>query len=343
MISTPEQSSARPIFLATRGSALALAQTNMVLQLCRAAFPSLQFELKVVKTTGDKLQTAPPDVPGMSGMKGLFTKELESALLNDEADMAVHSLKDLPTELPEGLELSAVLPRADVRDVLIYRDIEAFPPLADGGLSQRGRGLGAGATVRDFAQGATIATSSTRRQAQLLAARPDLTVIPIRGNVGTRLHKLADRSELDALVLAAAGLLRLQFHIAPDGTLSSADASAVPKGLRATFLSLEEMVPCVGQGAIGIEGRKGDGKLSAVFERLNDGSTASCVVAERAFLRAMGGGCLSPVAAHAEILGDQIRLRAVSFREAQPRRTERIGSVSEAEELGVRAAADVKD
>src|SRR5262245_65219229 len=111
----------RTIFLATRGSALALVQTNMVLAQCRAAFPELRFELKIIKTTGDKLQTAPPDVPGMAGTKGLFTKELEVALLSGEADLAVHSLKDLPTDLPEGLELCAVLPRADVRDVFIYR------------------------------------------------------------------------------------------------------------------------------------------------------------------------------------------------------------------------------
>jgi hydroxymethylbilane synthase len=336
----------RPIFLATRGSALALTQTNIVLAECRAAFPDLEFEVKVIKTTGDKLQTAPPDLPGMAGTKGLFTKELEVALLKGEADLAVHSLKDLPTELPEGLDLRAVLPRADVRDVLIYLASapEGEPAESDGA---RRRGLRAHADLGDFHAGATIATSSTRRQAQLLALRPDLKVLPIRGNVATRLHKLADRPELDGLVLAAAGLQRLHFDIAADGTLGvqsrNPSKDQVPAGLRATFLTVEQMIPCVGQGAIGIEGRKDDERMSSIFERLNDAATSCCVTAERAFLHAMGGGCLSPVAAYGELIGQQIRLRAVSFRQEQVRRADRRASLSDAVMLGVRVAEELKN
>lgn len=321
-----------------------MVQTNLVLSLCRAAFPGMSFEARIIKTTGDKLQTAPPDVPGMAGTKGLFTKELEVALLNGEADFAVHSLKDLPTELPEGLELSAVLPRADVRDVLIYRDAAVYAQSSAGADAPVKRALKPGASVQDFPAGALIATSSTRRQAQLLALRPDFKVEPIRGNVGTRLQKLADRAELDGIVLAAAGLERLRFRIGPSGAIS-ADASAsgepnrVPEGLIGRFLTVDEMVPCVGQGAIAIEGRKGDQRLAPIFARLNHEPTLQCVTAERAFLHGMGGGCLSPVAAYAERVDAQLRLRAVSFRQPTVRRVERVGAPSAAADLGREAAA----
>jgi hydroxymethylbilane synthase len=326
----------RPIILATRGSALALAQTNTVLAECRSAFPDFQFEIKIIKTTGDKLQTAPPDVPGMAGTKGLFTKELEIALLNGEADLAVHSLKDLPTELPEGLALRAVLPRADVRDVLIYRLADAQAPK---------RGLKPQAKIHDFPSGAVIATSSTRRQAQLLLSRPDLKVVPIRGNVGTRLQKLADMGELDGIVLASAGLRRLGFQVTPDGRLETDPAkqsgAAAPRGLLAVYLAVEEMLPCVGQGAIGLEGRRDDSRLAPIFERLNHRETWYCVTAERAFLREMGGGCLSPVAAYADNVGGQLRLRAVSFRQEQVRRAEGTAVPGEAEALGCGLAKEL--
>lgn len=322
----------KPVILATRGSALALAQTRLVLEECRAVFPEQEFEIRIIKTTGDNLQSTPPDLPAMPGTKGLFTKELETALLNGEADFAVHSLKDLPTDLPDGLDLSAVLPREDARDVLVFRET-----------GTKGSPEGGTARLLGFPPGVTVATSSTRRQAQLLALRPDLKVAGIRGNVGTRLQKLADRADLHALILAAAGLRRLQFDIGPDGKLSSLAGAAVPAGLAAAFLSVEEMVPCVGQGAIGIEGRQGDAALAPVFARLNDPETLACVLAERAFLRAIGGGCLSPVAAYAELLESQVRLRAVSFRTAQVRKGEGTAPMAEAEELGVRIAAAVRD
>src|SRR5436190_1285342 len=183
----------RPIIIATRGSALALAQANNVLAQCRAAFPRLTFELKIVKTTGDKLQTASLAEESKTLPKGLFTKELEVALLKNRADMAVHSLKDLPTELPSGLKLGAVGKRADVRDVLIYRDA-AYSP---GATKTARRGFKPKLGVADFADGAVVATSSTRRKAQLLLLHPGLKVPDIRGNVATRLQKVAEKAELD--------------------------------------------------------------------------------------------------------------------------------------------------
>lgn len=332
-----------PFILATRGSALALVQTNLVLAQCQSLFPDLKFEIKIIKTTGDKLQTAPPDLPSLPGTKGLFTKELEVALLDGAADLAVHSLKDLPTDLPKGLELAAVLPRADVRDVFIYRD-SGFSTSNEGGRPPA-PGMPAGSGIRELPPRATVATSSTRRQAQLLALRPDLNVQPIRGNVGTRLRKLAEQPDLDGLILAAAGLRRLHFEISADGRLSTArssdSGSSVPNGLRAVFLSVEEMMPCVGQGIIGIEGRADDKRLSPIFSGLNDPETFRCAQAERAFLQGMGGGCLSPVAAYAVAQNNELRLQAVSFRTKDVRRGERIGPADDPVALGRRMAQEL--
>ena len=209
----------RSIAIATRGSALALAQANQVLAQCRAAFPRLSFESKIIKTTGDKLQTASLAQEGQTLPKGLFTKELEVALLKHRADLAVHSLKDLPTDLPAGLMLGAVGKRADVRDVLIYRDAgylraaEADQRAAEWSPGQSARrGFKPGLAVKDLPAGAVVATSSTRRKAQLLTLNPALKVPDIRGNVVTRLQKVAERAELDATVLALAGLTRLDFQ-----------------------------------------------------------------------------------------------------------------------------------
>lgn len=336
----------RPIIIATRGSALALAQANNVLAQCRTSFPRLRFELKIIKTTGDKLQTASLAKEGESLPKGLFTKELEVALLKHQADLAVHSLKDLPTELPAGLTLGAVGKRADVRDVFIYRDsdylhsqqvretVTEWSP----GHSQR-RGMKPKASIKDLPQGATVGTSSTRRKSQLLAIRPDLKIVELRGNVVTRMEKLAERPELDAIILAAAGLERLDFQITAAGQLKG---DAVPDGLLATVLEPEVMLPCVGQGALGIETRAEDERIATICERLNHFNTRLCAIAERAFLAAMGGGCQSPVGAYAEIIGNQIRLRAVSFRDGSVRRTEAKGPIKEAEELGRRIAGELK-
>lgn len=324
----------RTFYIATRGSALALAQSNLVLGQCRRFFPDRVFELKIIKTTGDKLQTISLANPNQAVTKGLFTKELEIALLDREADFAVHSLKDLPTELPDGLYLSGVSQREDVRDVLIYRAADAVSR-GPGGK----RGYPPNADFETFASGATIATSSTRRQAQVLAMRPDLRTVPIRGNVGTRLNKLIENCELDGIILAAAGLKRLGFRIEAQGTLTGKD---VPPGLCATTLSVEAMLPCVGQAALGYESRWGDAEIDSTIARLNDEGAMQCVTAERAFLHGMGGGCLSPVAAYGDMLEGKLRLRAVSFRNEQVRRTERSGPPTEAQALGARVAEELR-
>ena len=318
----------KPIIICTRGSALALAQSNMIAALCRAAFPELRFELQIIKTTGDKLQKASMAKTDPSLPKGLFTKELEVALLNGDADLAVHSLKDLPTELPEGLYLAATPKREDVREVVSYRAVGTVA-----------RGFKAHAQLQDFPKGATIATSSTRRKMSLLAMRPDLNIVEIRGNVATRMQKVADKPDVDATVLALAGMTRLNFKINADGTISG---EGVPAGMLATVLDLEVMLPCVGQGAIGIEIRAGDERIGKIVERLNHLNTFQAVTAERAFLRGMGGGCQSPVGAHAEIVGNQITLKAISFRDETVKRGAAKRPLAEAAALGEQIAAELK-
>ena len=334
----------RPIVIATRGSALALAQANLIAEQCRKIFPRLRFELKIIKTTGDKLQKNSLVEGGLP--KGLFTKELEVALLKNKADLAVHSLKDLPTEIPAGLILAATPKRADVRDVLIYRNAVFFSQLSSNNSQQDWipgqsslKGFKPHAKLKDFPAGTIIATSSTRRKMALLAARPDLKTVEIRGNVPTRLQKVAERDELDATVLALAGLTRLNFEIKPDGKLAG---DAVPDGLLATVLDLDMMLPCVGQGAIGVEIRADDERIAKICERLNHFNTFQCVTAERAFLRAMGGGCQSPVAAYAEIIGDKISMRATSFCDEKVKRGEAKRPIAEAILLGEELATHVK-
>jgi hydroxymethylbilane synthase len=285
-----------PFRIATRGSALALAQANMVLRLCAEAFPQRRFELVILKTTGDKLQKASMRQPAASLPKGLFTKELEVALLNGSADLAVHSLKDLPTLLPKGLRLGGVLPRADVRDVLVTR--------------------GKAREMEDLPRGAVVATSSTRRASQLRAVRPDLVVIEIRGNVPTRLKKLAEAKDFQATLLAAAGLDRLGIRIDARGRLIAPPELAQPgwgNQVYARPLAVEVMLPAPGQAAIGLECRQGDSAAALVCRKLNDAPTRARVEAERAFLRGIGGGCQSPVAAHAEVARGRLTLEVVVF------------------------------
>ena len=338
--------STETIVIATRGSALALAQANQVLAQCRAAFPRLKFELKIIKTTGDKLQTASLSNPSPELPKGLFTKELEVALLEKQAHLAVHSLKDLPTELPAGLKLGAVGQRADVRDVLLYRDaallaqLAKTSPAAEWTPGQREkRGFAPNTPLPALPAGAVVATSSTRRRAHVLLLAPHLTTIEIRGNVPTRIQKLADDAAMDATILAAAGLARLQFRILPDGHLIG---PGLPAGILATILETDTMIPCVGQGAIGLEIRDGDELAAAICARLDHFNTHQCVLAERAFLRAMGGGCTSPVAAHARIIGHLIHVRAISFTHATPRRAEGFRPVREAAALGEELARQLR-
>ncbi|HEY3863915.1 MAG TPA: hydroxymethylbilane synthase [Verrucomicrobiae bacterium] len=310
----------KPIRIATRGSPLALAQANAALAHCREKFPKLAFELKIIKSSGDKFPAASLASPSPAMPAGIFTKELETALLKGRADMAIHSLKDLPTELPEGLKLGAVAgKRADPRDVLLYKE-----PLAPG------------LALAQLPKGMTVATSSPRRRAQLLALRRDFKVVEIRGNVATRLRKLAEQPEMDATILAAAGLARLDLVLTPEGRLSG---EGVPGGLLGITLGVEEMLSCVGQAAIGVEIRADDKQAAALCRELNDESTFQCVAAERALLRALGGGCQMPLGALATLAGTELYLRAISFEGDKIRRAEGRGAVNDAEGLGRRVAA----
>jgi hydroxymethylbilane synthase len=229
-------------------------------------------DICIIKTTGDKRLDISLAQPGMLE-KGLFTKELEEALSRGEIHAAVHSLKDLPTELPEGFSVGAILERADPADLLITKQ--------PGGLA-------------GLKPGAVVATSSPRRQVQLLHLRPDLQVVEIRGNVPTRLRKLAENPELDGLVLAKAGLDRLGHHI-------------VPEGLEISVLT--EMLPAPGQGAIGIECRKDDAETQRWLAAIHHEDTARCVNAERDLLRSLGGGCSLPFGALATIVNGELILK----------------------------------
>lgn len=258
----------RRLVYATRRSMLALAQCRaFVARLC-GAVPDLETtELQVV-TSGDKITDR--SLAEIGG-KGLFVKEIEEALLENRADFAVHSIKDVPAALPEGLVLACVPKREDARDVLVaprHGTLAALP------------------------QGARVGTSSLRRLVALKAARPDLSVVPLRGNVDTRLRKV-DAGECDAIVLARAGLVRLGLE-----------------GRATEVLSTDVSLPAVGQGALGIECRAGDAETTALLARLHDATTATCVAAERGVLLALGGDCKTPLGAHAERVGDTLRLRA---------------------------------
>lgn len=250
------------IIIGTRGSQLALWQANWVKAELEKHHPGLEAEIKVISTKGDRVLDVSLPKLGEQG-KGLFTKELEDAILERRVDLAVHSLKDLPTELPAGLVIGAICEREDVRDALVARDeINSFSELPER---------------------AVIATSSLRRQAQLRRARPDLVIEPVRGNVDTRLRKL-DEGQFDAIVLASAGLHRL------------GHADRITE-----HLSEDLVLPAVGQGALAIETRVDDPSISEIVEALDHEATRLACRAERAFLSGLGGGCLVPIAALAKI------------------------------------------
>jgi len=256
--------------IGSRGSQLALWQAHHISDLLRQR--GHEIELEIIKTTGDKIT----DVAlAKVGTKGMFTKEIEEALADGRVDLAVHSLKDLPTELPPGFELVAVTTRVNPRDVFLsvkYDCLDALP------------------------KGAKVGTSSLRRQAQLKAFRPDLEVYPLRGNVDTRVRKL-ENDEYDAIILAAAGLTRLgkTEHIRE-------------------FLDEEFMCPAAGQGALGIEIREGDVAMRKHLEFLNDADSRAATVCERALLNKLGGGCQVPIGAFAEVKDGVIHLRGVVAR-----------------------------
>jgi hydroxymethylbilane synthase len=286
--------------IASRGSQLALWQSRAVQSALRAADPSLLVEIDVIKTTGDVIQ----DVPlAKIGDKGLFTKELDAALLEGRADLAVHSLKDVPTRLPDGLVLAAVTEREDPRDVLL------LPPGGSGDLAS-------------LPAGARVGTSSLRRRAQLQALRPDLAVLDLRGNLNTRLAKL-DRGDYDAIVLAAAGVLRL-------GWMDRI----------AAYLSAPAWLPAVGQGALAVVARADREDVLGRLRPLHDPHAAACTAAERALLRALEGGCQVPIGALGRVEGDRIVLHGLVAELDGGRiiRVEESGSVDEADGIGRRAA-----
>lgn len=293
----------REIRIATRKSALALWQAEYVKACLEASHPGLKVSLVPMVSRGDKLLDAPL---AKIGGKGLFVKELETALLENEADIAVHSMKDVPMEFPEGLGLYCICEREDPRDAFVsnrFDSLDALPP------------------------GSVVGTSSLRRQAQLLARRPDLKIQFLRGNVNTRLAKL-DAGEYDAIILAAAGLIRLGFG----------------ERIRSS-IGVDESLPAGGQGAVGIECRTGDSEVHALLACLNHAPTATRVVAERALNKRLNGGCQVPIACYAVLEGEQLWLRGLV---GQPDgtlllRAEGRAPAAEAEALGVQVAEELLD
>ena len=288
----------RPLRIGTRGSAMALFQANLVRDRLAAAHPELaapgMIELDVIRTTGDRVQNR---LLAEIGGKGLFTKEIEEALLERRIDLAVHSLKDMETALPPGLTIACVPPRDDPRDALVSRD---------------GVGLDA------LPHGATIGTASLRRTAQLLRHRGDLAIVPIRGNVDTRLNKLA-AGEVDALLVALSGLQRL----GKEAAISE-------------IIPVDVMLPAVGQGALAIEARADDAEVRHWLTPLHDSVSAVCVTAERAMLAALDGSCRTPIAGFAELTGGRLRLRAMLLSPdgSAESRAEGSGEASDPEALG---------
>ena len=296
-----------PLRIGTRGSPLALAQADETRRRLATAHPALgeagAVEVVVIRTTGDRIQDR---TLAEAGGKGLFTKEIEEALLAGAIDLAVHSMKDVPTWLPPGLEIPCLLPRADARDAWF---------------SASGLGLDALPT------GAVVGTASLRRQAQVLARRPDLRVVPLRGNVGTRLGKLA-AGEVAATLLALAGLTRL----------------GLTAGITAV-LEPEVMLPAVAQGAIGLQCRCDDAVVAALLAPLACATTGVRVVAERALLAVLDGSCRTPIAAHARLDGaGGLVLEALALRPdgSESYAVRRQGAATDAEALGADAGAELK-
>lgn len=284
--------------IVTRKSPLALWQAEHVAERLRGLHDGLEISLVKMTTAGDRFLDAPLSA---AGGKGLFIKELEQALLDGSADMAVHSMKDVTIDLPAGLGISVLLAREDPRDALI---------------------AAAGMTLDELPRGARVGTSSLRRRSQLLARRPDLQVGELRGNVGTRLDKL-ERGDFDAIILAAAGVRRL----------GVADRVS-------SYIPADVLIPAVGQGVIGIETRQDDPAVTALIEPLNDTAAEICLGAERAVSRRLYGGCMLPIAAHAVVDADRLSVHAMVGRTdgSEILLAERHGSPAEAESLGLAVA-----
>ncbi|MEG7560157.1 hydroxymethylbilane synthase [Vibrio cholerae] len=287
-----------PIRIATRQSPLALWQANYVKDALMAAHPGLQVELVTMVTRGDVILDTPL---AKVGGKGLFVKELEIAILEGRADLAVHSMKDVPVDFPDGLGLVTICEREDPRDAFVSNTY---------------------AKIEDLPSGAIVGTCSLRRQCQLKAARPDLVIKELRGNVGTRLNKL-DAGEYDAIILAAAGLKRLELE----------------SRIR-SFIEPEQSLPAVGQGAVGIECRVDDQRVRALLAPLNHADTADRVRCERAMNLTLQGGCQVPIGSYALLEGDTIWLRALVGEPdgSQIVRSEIRGPRTQAEQLGITLA-----
>jgi hydroxymethylbilane synthase len=290
--------------IGTRGSPLALAQTHMVRSALSVAHGWAEdaVAIDVIRTSGDRIQDRPLSEVGG---KGLFTKEIEDALLSGAIDLAVHSAKDMPTQLPDGLMLAACLPREDVRDVFISRKA---------------------AHLRDLPHGALVGSASLRRQAMVKRLRPDISVVPFRGNVETRIRKL-DAGEVDATLLALAGLRRL-------GLADKATA----------LLDVDDFLPAVGQGAVTIEARIDDARTRALLAKIDHADTSVALLAERAFLAVLDGSCRTPIAGHAVLDGDALRFRGLILRPdgSQVFETTRVGARGDAVALGADAGAELK-
>jgi hydroxymethylbilane synthase len=304
MTPSPEPTPGRPLRIGTRGSALALTQAHEARdRLMRAhGWPEAALAIEAIRTTGDRVQDRPL---ATLGGKGLFTKELEEALLAGAIDIAVHSMKDMPTVLPDGLVIAALLPREDPRDAFV---------------SPRHASIGA------LPRGAVVGTSSLRRRAQLLHRRPDVRVVEFRGNVGTRLRKLQEGAA-EATFLAVAGLRRLGME----------DVIRAP-------IEPEEMLPAVAQGAIGIEARDGDAGVAALLAAVDDGPTGVALAAERAFLAALDGSCRTPIGGLAVSQGGRLWFRGEIIRPDGSERitTERRGGEGDAAAMGRDAAEELR-
>ncbi|MEO1089098.1 MAG: hydroxymethylbilane synthase [Pseudomonadota bacterium] len=292
----------KPLKIGTRGSPLALVQAETVAARLAESEPGLTTEIVVIKTTGDHVLDRPLSE---IGGKGLFTKEIEEALFDRRIDLAVHSFKDVATVLPDGLTIAAVLPREDPRDALIAGPIRS---------------------VRALPEGAVVGSASLRRRAQLLAQRPDLTVVNLRGSVQTRLGKV-ESGTVHATVLAMAGLNRL----------GRPDAASSP-------IEIDEMLPAVAQGAIAVEVRAEDETTHIRVAALDHPATALAVTAERAFLRALDGSCRTPIAAYATVDGDRLRMDGLLARPEGEAvwRARREGVVGDAARLGDDAGAEIR-
>lgn len=294
----------RVIRIGTRGSVLALAQAAEARARLMAAhgLPEEAFAIEVISTSGDRIQDRPLSE---AGGKGLFTKEIEEALLSGRIDLAVHSSKDVATRLPDGLELSAFLPREDARDAFIGRTAR---------------------TIADLPHGATVGSASLRRQALLLGKRPDLKLVLFRGNVQTRLDKLAE-GKVDGTLLAYAGLKRVgRTDVVTD------------------LMSLEDFPPAPGQGAICIESRSGDDEIAALVAPLNHAGTAAALACERAFLAALDGSCRTPIAGYARVDGNRLAFSGMILRPdgSEAHSIAREGDAADAAAIGAEAGETVR-